>query len=727
LRTWSTLLCVLLFACDGKTPEPEPEDSEQDSEPVVDTEPDSEPTGESCTYLEFNARVEPAFNAGPLWGDWVLASSSTQDCEPTGRRCDDCWHGGELRVIEVETDCTCDDVTVRDSAGALRWSCSAPGGRTLELTSGFFIAGKGLADLIDPSVPAWRPLSVRVTAGELEAESDPDVWWTNPVRAIPEDGVLNRASNVYVATEDGAGALTITADSVSLLIPPGVTWTGPGTGAAVVSGEGVSRAWIEGTIDATDDRAAIELEQAPVTTVHGATLLGPTATGPSHGAVLLSGATGSQLTHSSVPSGAGVGARLTDSDGSCVQSLDLGPLEGVGVHVESSDRTQVVAVVAHQVQGYNVHIDRSADAEVGLLRQYDAGDVGLYTTASNDLHVSSLRAFNGAGPAVQIDPASQRAVLLDLLSVGGDGDGLQINGPEAVLSQVTVASHAGDGVHLQGDGAVLAAAVLTGNGGAGLRDEGDRQTLVDLASAHNGGHGLVLTGTQIQITGGLLLGGNVAGDCSDAVPASGVSAACANEGASNATLRTGVSLTTSFVGQVDVDDAVNAADLLGAAPYDTLTDWTGYEHALRGWSLQLAFPSASTAGRCGAGDDCRIFDWALVETGATLLGALPAPDGDDVVVHTWAASTEGACDDVDGTWGGSACTSTFLRHAQETLADAFGNDNGLCESVDSCYYLPNLGAYQGHGPIIRGPAFVDGVVEQVTLRQLRFNGRPPLP
>jgi len=38
---------------------------------------------------------------------------------------------------------------------------------------------------------------------------------------------------------------------------------------------------------------------------------------------------------------------------------------------------------------------------------------------------------------------------------------------------------------------------------------------------------------------------------------------------------------------------------------------------------------------------------------------------------------------------------TFLVNATERLFDERGNDNGLCESDESCVYSPNIGAYQG--------------------------------
>ena len=56
--------------------------------------------------------------------------------------------------------------------------------------------------------------------------------------------------------------------------------------------------------------------------------------------------------------------------------------------------------------------------------------------------------------------------------------------------------------------------------------------------------------------------------------------------------------------------------------------------------------------------------------------------------------------------------------------DLIGNDNGLCESGETCLYTPNLGSYQGHGALVPvGNAFVPGLLTNVTLLRYSVNGR----
>ena len=52
-----------------------------------------------------------------------------------------------------------------------------------------------------------------------------------------------------------------------------------------------------------------------------------------------------------------------------------------------------------------------------------------------------------------------------------------------------------------------------------------------------------------------------------------------------------------------------------------------------------------------------------------------------------------------------------------------GNGDSLCESGETCLYLPNLGSYQGHGALVDVGPFVDGTITGVKLKRYVNNGR----
>ena len=68
------------------------------------------------------------------------------------------------------------------------------------------------------------------------------------------------------------------------------------------------------------------------------------------------------------------------------------------------------------------------------------------------------------------------------------------------------------------------------------------------------------------------------------------------------------------------------------------------------------------------------------------------------------------------------CDSVFLKHAWELLEDGIGDNDGLCESNETCEVARNIGGYQGHGPFVAAGAFVPGALTGITLVQRQTNG-----
>ena len=84
-----------------------------------------------------------------------------------------------------------------------------------------------------------------------------------------------------------------------------------------------------------------------------------------------------------------------------------------------------------------------------------------------------------------------------------------------------------------------------------------------------------------------------------------------------------------------------------------------------------------------------------------------AQGGDDIITHTFESGAE----------------VIFLRGAVEIWDDGVGNDDGLCESDETCLYSPNIGAYQGHGELISAGNIGSGAaIENVTLVKYSTNG-----
>jgi hypothetical protein len=186
---------------------------------------------------------------------------------------------------------------------------------------------------------------------------------------------------------------------------------------------------------------------------------------------------------------------------------------------------------------------------------------------------------------------------------------------------------------------------------------------------------------------------------------------CDVNGSSTATVVSGVSASTSFVGKVLTTDVANGSNVNGAAQFGDITDWLNFSSPLRMWGRDgLSFPDNSNRQYCGVSgtnDNCRIWDWSLASGDGALKGVLSMPTGTNTITHTWSG----------------AGTVTFLQHAVEILNDGIGNENGLCESGETCLYTPNIGSYQGHGNLISAGPFTAGTITGVTLLKYETNGR----
>ncbi len=147
------------------------------------------------------------------------------------------------------------------------------------------------------------------------------------------------------------------------------------------------------------------------------------------------------------------------------------------------------------------------------------------------------------------------------------------------------------------------------------------------------------------------------------------------------------------------------------------------DNDFRSWGLDgSAFPAADNRNHCDVGETCRIWDWSLAASDTTIRGILDPPTGDDGIIHTWSTLLDTECAEIPADWDGAACTTTFLPATVELMDDGIGNDNLLCEAAEACLYLPNIGAYQGHGDLVSEP-FTDGVITGVTLWKYAQNGR----
>lgn len=174
-----------------------------------------------------------------------------------------------------------------------------------------------------------------------------------------------------------------------------------------------------------------------------------------------------------------------------------------------------------------------------------------------------------------------------------------------------------------------------------------------------------------------------------------VNSTCANQGSSNAAKT--ISATKgdlSFVGQISATDAVNSTNTNGTAAFSAALDWVHFSNSLRGWGKGGAFPNAATQGPCTSGT-CQIWDFTLKPSDADLKNVTVDGSTQNAAFVNGAACPAHLGGNIT-TVNINSTPRTYLTHAME-IQGTGGNNNGLCESNESCLYMPNFGAYQGSG------------------------------
>lgn len=694
---------------------------------------------------------------------------------------DPCFHAGEIRALELRDVPDCVGVMLTDALDAFTWTCDDTGGTVRAISKGLK-DGRYLSHLLNFTAPVgWKANSVTALRGADAYPSTPAAWWPNPVVAQFASGNLSQAGTIYVVTEDLAASFNLSADRVGLVIAPGFTLLGRGdtTDPCVETTTSAARAflWVEGDIDATGDKAALSLPMTSFSVVRGLTTLGgesgdtvyfPTdnglfvdaaLTGSRQGSLWLDGSFGRvrnvTVTESGVSSTGGdagiyLGANFDDND---VADIWVLRTEGNGIHVGTSsccaERNVFRRIRVLQAGGNGISIshmrhnvfDDVVVADSGVRTPSTAAGItfGSYVYA-NVFH--RVRSTSNGGAALYRN--GYNLVFLDSVLTGSDyegaGDERGVHAPDgSVFIATTIAHHTGGGVDVEQlmDRMVFMATAIVANGvgesggisSTGLYLQGDDNRFIDTAITDSETQDVYASqfASNDQFEGILLLT-NQATSCyvSSLAISPGITGTCT--GAAG-TVTFG-SAAGSFVGAVSTDDVANASDTNGVGTWAAITDWASFDNTFRVWEAAGA-TMTSGYGNCRLTGSCRIWDWSLSASDDKLRDVLALPTASDVIVKQWnigTTQTAAQCTQFSpgGVWNTiyARCESTFLNHAMEVLLDGIGNDNGLCESNETCTVTPNIGAYQGHGTLVQvGTIGAGGAVENVTLLGWDQNGR----
>lgn len=666
-----------------------------------------------------------------------------------------CVHSGEIRKVHFPSLSSCNNLTAVDTLGIFTWICDDTGGSVNFYSSGFH-QGKGLRDLIDisiPAVPTWKTNKVELRYfGNLIGESSPQPWWTNPFQnAFPAGDSLTDATvnlsnygTIYIIySTKRAYILNIANDKIALVTlndstlsanaimqPAGIGNCNTTDGTIVSGNAGASALiclgskkflWIEA--DLLGGGGGVEKAAAGIlaydlkySRIHR-TSIQQFDLSTSYPLLNLVSSSSNLVTDLELSQGS-AGLKLTSTSlKNEFRNLKVSQIRGNGI---SGGSALHLTSNASQNRFYDVSI---ADVKNSSSPLGQGVTVSSSANIFQRLMISDIHGSTNNSAGVRVN-GGQANIFVQLGSFSSTNTGLMLDTSVGnIFSHYTAANHDWNGIYVKGstnNSNNYFQSVVIANGGDKAIEIGDASSgysnlFQSMVIAHSTTYSIQDPGTWFNwVPMDSFFLKSPSGDiCSSAT-----STRCTTD---IPFINSTVNLANAFVGKT-TSDLKNTIDTSGQSLYSDLANlahWLNFDSWLRGWGKSgSSFPYPDNRGYCASGNICQIWDWR-VQSGSAIHNrsgngsSLNAPFNSGAPCPT-------------AVHGNNAITHngiTFLFNAIEIDRDGIGNDNGLCESEESCIYAPNLGAYQGEGAIREQCAFSNGLVFNVIMRAYSTTGQ----
>ena len=668
-----------------------------------------------------------------------------------------CVHGGEHRVVSVPLS-SCTGLTMTDALNVFNWVCSASSG-SVTFTS-YLQQTKGLQDLLTTiPVPAFAPNSVTLYKnGTQIGSSSSTTWWSNPVHQV-----TNTVNN-----DDGAtGANLPTDPATTLMGTAAATSTGTLNDIYVVTSNLNSTGWGFGA----SGLALVVMPGYTVYTIAASCTLGFNL-----------GITPS-ANPNFTPSGNscnmwGYEAAILDTNAQNFLWIE-GNFDGNDAAVSTFN----IFGDGFDIPGTNFSVFNKIGIQNSLTGEAYAMNFGGFgpspTVGSNFNRISNVNLENnwlGIGLWGGSATGSNNNIFFNIRISNATGDnGINLSsGGGNIFSNVTISHSKYDGIYTSGNTygqgnvfsrlTVMNATSMPSNAGIHINNEGNdiiqnsviagttlgyylngggacsNETIVNAATDNYQSLDIHLSGNangdgtsgcaSVTLMGTLL--NNTSSECYNSWGAGSnivdSTSPCQVTGPLASVVTTATSFGPSaFVGPITSIDPLNASDnSLGQGTYQ-MTDWLNFSNPYRVWGNiadGTSWPDGNDDSYCGGGT-CQIWDWSLLHGSGDPLfnssgGGGANTNGAFVAGAMCPAQVNGSVTSSLAAPSGGFYAQPFLTNAVELL-NTGGNDNGLCETGETCLYTPNFGAYQGHGSLAQCN-FVNGAVSNVTMYGYTQNG-----
>ncbi len=664
-------------------------------------------------YIEDNdpiiLKVNPRYpNFGSNWNDYIqldFTSKSMEDSSCLGTL-NFCKNGGELKKVIIPGEYSCVGLSLTDNLDAFDWKCSET-----ELPVFFYSQGlkinKNLSDLITPNnfhsnfvqlnknlIPTYTSLS--------------QIWWNNSF--IDLNLSLNSGNSDPVLTLNNSGTIyTISGGGEKL--SRGILINVPKTSLVIMPG----------TILAPNTSSALPLD-CDLTVGIQSCLIHFIATsfnwleGSFKGYPGISTSFTGVITTDYYTSNHHINMQNINIDSNGAENgLFIGRSTQIKISNGIIKNAQINGVTNQYCVFCNFHHLKIHNNTTGLFTNGIAmmntyfdiitflnSNYGIYDSemTSNFIQIKSFNNNIGYRKATLYTNFLNKFLL-----VNNTSDGLNINFSNAstLVFNSTIISNGSNGINLylnpgNPDHINLISNSIIQNNTIGLELDGeglqDLTTFKDLYIAQNDiGIKLNTNLNNDKWENKIFL--NNTTNCNvlnSAKSNPGLSNTCQPIGNSSAIILSGVNYSQNFIGEST--DSVNLHNS-GSALFETISDWFNFENVNRVWGFLNSRMACNSTGQT-----CKIVDLSINTLSneiqnyhGTITEDTPCPpsvNGNKTITSLFILEI------------------IFLEHAIEIMDDHIGNENGFCESFESCYFTPNIGFDQNENGAKHSCIFTDG-------------------
>lgn len=707
--------------------------------------------------------INPVYSSNANWMEYVKYSNNGVNIySQTDTSCDGtetasigkyggCLHGGELKKIEITGVNSCTNLALSESLGVFEWECIDTSGTAVFYSKGLK-QNKGLKDLISTS-GTWNSNIVTVTSSgtTIGTSSSTPNWWSNALTPLSDNSsgtvvgdvvTLSSAGTIYYTTAPqstigyyingnkvaivtlGSSYLQWSGANVLNCNTPNANLTTPNAKYIICGGNNLRHLWIEASLKgsgATRADGGLIGYLWKFSQIRNTTMSSFLQSGVSKPALMMSDG-GYNLFHNidlSVVGSAGIYLYLNTKN--ILSNIRVSDTLGVGntggITVKNSTQNTFY------------------DISVSNVRRVSTGNGGIYLDSSSQnkfmrTHISNIQTSNTKG-GIFLNTSSQN-IFIQATTTSTENSGILLDNSSNtnIFLNTTSANNYYNSIYVIDSHANFFSNVAAANTDS-AEVIGTAGTIFTANTFSKIAVGNVASQYRVNLASS---GGSVAHFLMTDSIAAGACGANSNVNGScdwsgTAFTRLQQDFKTSWVGMLSFapTDTVNASTTAHSSnivAFDSITDWIQFIHPFRLWGVGSGFGfSTSTATVCVSGDNCGVWDWALQASDPILRNTV----------------FEGSPIDFTGTNSNLTCpvgsafegnnesvtnknyATYYMRHAIELIGYG-GNDNGLCESGESCVFAPNLGSYQGHGALSSTYCTSSGSVNGAKIYQYSTNG-----